>query len=296
MAHSIPFARMNGLGNEILVADLRGQSARITPEAARALAARAETHFDQIMAIHDPVSAGTFAYVRILNSDGTEAGACGNGTRCVVQALSAETGQRDFLFETKAGLLEAFEREDGLLTVDMGKPRFDWQSIPLSEEFADTRAIELQIGPIDAPILHSPSVASMGNPHAIFWVKDDVWSFALDRFGPILEHHPLFPDRANISLAQVTGPESLRIRTWERGAGLTRACGSAACAAAVSAARTGRTGRSVTVTVPGGDLRIEWRSDDHVLMTGPAEWEWSGTLDPATGAFARDEAPAEVMP
>ncbi|ALN71367.1 diaminopimelate epimerase [Aureimonas sp. AU20] len=296
MAYSIPFARMNGLGNEILVADLRGQSARITPEAARALAARAETHFDQIMAIHDPISAGTFAYVRILNSDGTEAGACGNGTRCVVQALSAETGQRDFLFETKAGLIEAFEREDGLLTVDMGKPRFDWQSIPLSEEFADTRAIELQIGPIDAPILHSPSVASMGNPHAIFWVKDDVWSYALDRFGPILEHHPLFPDRANISLAEVTGPESLRIRTWERGAGLTRACGSAACAAAVSAARTGRTGRGVTVTVPGGDLRIEWRSDDHVLMTGPAEWEWSGTLDPATGAFARDEAPAEVMP
>jgi diaminopimelate epimerase len=291
MALSIPFARMNGLGNEILVADLRGQPARITPEAARALAARAETHFDQIMAIHDPVSAGTFAYVRILNCDGTEAGACGNGTRCVVQALSAETGQREFLFETKAGLLEAFEREDGLLTVDMGKPRFDWPSIPLSEAFADTRAIELQIGPIDAPILHSPSVASMGNPHAVFWVKDDVWSYALDRFGPILEHHPLFPDRANISLAEVTGPASLRIRTWERGAGLTRACGSAACAAAVSAARTGRTGRSVTVTVPGGDLRIEWRSDDHVLMTGPAEWEWSGTLDPETGAFARDEAP-----
>ena len=294
MAHAIPFARMNGLGNEILVADLRGQKTRITPDAARALAARAETHFDQIMAIHDPVSAGTSAYIRIINSDGSEAGACGNGARCVVQALAAETRQRAFLFETKAGLLEAFEREDGLLTVDMGKPRFDWQAIPLSEEFADTRAIELQIGPIDAPILHSPSVASMGKPHAIFWVKDDVWSYQLDRFGPILEHHPLFPERANISLARVTSKDSLDLRTWERGAGLTKACGTAACAAAVSAARTGRTGRSVTVTVPaGGALLVEWREDDHVLMTGPAEWEWSGTLDPETGAFARDEAARE---
>ncbi|WP_279481167.1 diaminopimelate epimerase [Aureimonas sp. SK2] len=295
MTHPIPFARMNGLGNEILVADLRGTSARIAPEAARTLAAKAETHFDQIMAIHDPVTAGTFAFIRIINSDGTEAGACGNGTRCVVQALSAETGVRNFVFETSAGLLEASERADGLLTVDMGRPRFDWRSIPLSEEFADTRAIELQIGPIDAPVLHSPSVASMGNPHAIFWVAKDVWSYALDRFGPILENHPLFPDRANISIARVTSDRSMDLRTWERGAGLTKACGSAACAAAVSAARTGRTGRSVAVTVPmGGELLIEWRDDDHVLMTGPAEWEWSGTLDPATGAYLRDEAPAEA--
>ncbi|MBB3934052.1 diaminopimelate epimerase [Aureimonas phyllosphaerae] len=295
MTHPIPFARMNGLGNEILVADLRGTAMRIEPEAARALAGRDETHFDQIMAIHDPATSGTFAFVRIINADGTEAGACGNGTRCVVQALAAETGVRDFVFETRAGLLEAFEREDGLLTVDMGLPRFGWRDIPLADEFADTRAIELQIGPIDAPILHSPSVASMGNPHAIFWVADDVWSYALDRFGPILENHPLFPDRANISIARVTSRQALEIRTWERGAGLTKACGSAACAAAVSAARTGRTGRTVAVTVPaGGELLIEWRGDDHVLMTGPAEWEWSGTLDPATGAFARDEAPAEA--
>jgi diaminopimelate epimerase len=178
----------------------------------------------------------------------------------------------------------------------MGTPRFDWRAIPLAEEFADTRAIELQIGPIDAPILHSPSVASMGNPHAIFWVKDDVWSYQLDRFGPILENHPLFPDRANISIARVTSDRSLDLRTWERGAGLTKACGSAACAAAVSAARTGRTGRAVAVSVPaGGELLIDWRADDHVLMTGPAEWEWSGTLDPATGAFSRDDAPAEAL-
>jgi diaminopimelate epimerase len=129
---------------------------------------------------------------------------------------------------------------------------------------------------------------SMGNPHAIFWVDRDVWDYELDRFGPLLENHPIFPERANISIARVTAPDALTLRTWERGAGLTRACGSAACAAAVSAARTGRTGRNVTVTVPGGPLAIEWRTDDHVVMTGPAEWEFSGAFDPATGAWARD--------
>lgn len=294
MPHPIPFARMNGLGNAILVADLRGRAERIAPEAARALAAQAPTRFDQIMAVHDPRTAGTDAFVRILNADGSEAGACGNGTRCVVQALAAETGERHFTFETRAGLLEAFERPDGLLTVDMGVPRFGWNEIPLAEPFADTRAIELQIGPIDAPVLHSPSAVSMGNPHAVFWVDRDPATFALERFGPVLENHPIFPDRANITLAERTGPDALRIRTWERGAGLTLACGSAACAAAVAASRTRRTGRSVAVTVPaGGVLAIEWReSDDHVLMTGPAEWEWSGRLDPLTGAFSRDEQPS----
>ncbi|WP_370640140.1 diaminopimelate epimerase [Aurantimonas sp. HBX-1] len=282
---------MNGLGNEILVADLRGGNARIAADAARALAAVDATRFDQIMAIHDPLTPGTDAYIRIINRDGSEAEACGNGTRCVVQALAAETGRRDFTFETRAGLLAAGERPDGLIAVDMGMPRFAWNDIPLAEEFADTRAIELQIGPIDAPVLHSPSVASMGNPHAIFWVDRDVWDYELDRFGPILENHPIFPERANISIARVTGRAALTLRTWERGVGLTRACGSAACAAAVSAARTRRTDRIVTVTVPGGDLLIEWRDDDHVVMTGPAEWEWSGRLDPATGAFERDGEP-----
>ncbi|WP_245515021.1 diaminopimelate epimerase [Jiella endophytica] len=281
---------MNGCGNEILVVDLRETSAQIRPEAARRLGEGAETHFDQIMAIHRPRTPGTDAYVRIVNRDGSDAQACGNGTRCVVQALSAETGQKRFTFETVAGLLLAEEHEDGSISVDMGRPRFSWDEIPLAEEFRDTRAIELQIGPIDAPVLHSPSVMSMGNPHAVFWVKEDVETFALDRFGPILENHPIFPERANISIARVTSPSSLTMRTWERGTGLTRACGSAACAAAVSAARTRRTGREVAVTQPGGTLSILWRDDDHVIMTGPAEWEWSGTLDPATGAFDRDTA------
>ncbi|WP_245197734.1 diaminopimelate epimerase [Jiella mangrovi] len=281
---------MNGCGNEILVVDMRETTARVRPDAAIALAGRAETHFDQIMAIHQAKTPGTDAYVRIINADGSEAEACGNGTRCVVQALSAETGQTRFTFETPAGLLLAEEHEDGLISVDMGKPRFGWQDIPLAEEFRDTRAIELQIGPIDAPVLHSPSVVSMGNPHAIFWVKGDVDALALDRFGPILENHPIFPARANISIAQITSPTSLTMRTWERGVGLTRACGSAACAAAVSAARTRRTDREVAVTQPGGKLSILWREDEHVIMTGPAEWEWSGMLDPETGNFVRDAA------
>lgn len=282
------FAKMNGLGNEIIVADMRGRADRVSPAAAIALNADPATRFDQIMAIYDPRTPGTQNYVEILNSDGSMAQACGNGMRCVVQALAAETGRKSFTFETVAGILTAEEHQDGLISVDMGVPRFGWNDIPLAEEFHDTRKIELQVGPIDNPVLHSPSVASMGNPHAIFWVDRDVWSYELDRFGPLLENHPIFPERANITIAEVTAPDAMTIRTWERGAGLTRACGSAACAAAVSGARTGRTGGKVTVTVPGGPLVIEWLDNEHVVMTGPAEWEFSGTFDPATGAWDRD--------
>jgi len=288
MAREAPFAKMNGLGNEIIVADMRGRADRVTPAAAMALAADATTRFDQIMAIHDPRTPGTGWFIDILNAGGSGAQACGNGMRCVVHALAAETGRKTFTFETVAGIVNAREHEDGTISVDLGPPRFGWQDIPLAEEFRDTRAIELQIGPIDDPILHSPSVVSMGNPHAIFWVDRDVWSFALDRFGPLLENHPVFPERANITIAEVTGEDELTIRTWERGAGLTRACGSAACATAVAAARTGRTGRSVVINAPGGRLSVEWREDDHVVLTGPAEWEFSGRFDPATGAWTRE--------
>ena len=283
-----PFARMNGLGNEIIVADMRSRADRVTAAAAIALNADAPTKFDQIMAIHDARTPGTDWFVDILNSDGSKAQACGNGMRCVVQALAAETGRKVFTFETVAGILNAEEHADGTISVDLGRPRFGWQDIPLAEEFADTRAIELQIGPIDAPVLHSPSALSMGNPHAVFWVDRDIWSYDLERFGPLLENHPIFPERANITLAEVTGRDQLTIRTWERGAGLTKACGSAACASAVAAARTGRTGRTVTIMAPGGRLQVEWRGDDHVVLTGPAEWEFSGSFDPVTGAWARD--------
>jgi diaminopimelate epimerase len=293
MSTTVEFAKMNGLGNKILVVDMRGRPDAVTPAAAIALNADPATQFDQIMAIHDPKVQGTDAWIDILNSDGSKAQACGNGTRCVVQALAAETGKKAFTFQTVAGILNAVEQADGTISVDMGKPVFEWDKIPLAEEFYDTSRIELQIGPIDNPVLHSPSVASMGNPHAIFWVDRDVMSFDLARFGPLLENHPMFPERANITLAEVTSPSSITTRTWERGAGLTLACGSAACATAVSAARTGRTGRDVTIKVASspnaGSLSIKWRGhDDHVVMTGPAEWEWSGMVDPKTGSWARD--------
>ena len=151
----------------------------------------------------------------------------------------------------------------------------------------------MQIGPIDDPVLHTPSVASIGNPHAVFWVEGDIWSHDLERFGPLLENHPIFPERANISIAEVKALDHIVVRTWERGAGLTEACGSAACAALVCAARMGKTERKATITLPGGDLLVEWRPDnDHIMMTGPAEWEFSGLMDPATGEWRRDEDPS----
>jgi len=288
----VPFAKMNGLGNDIVVIDMRGRAEAVTPVAAIKLAGGGRTGFDQIMAVHDTDIDGVDFRIDILNRDGSRAQACGNGTRCVVQALASETGQKSFTFKTLAGILTAQEHEDGLISVDMGRPDFAWDRIPLAEEFHDTSRIELQIGPIDAPLLHSPSVASMGNPHAIFWVRNDVWAHDLERFGPLLENHPIFPERANISIARVIDDKTLDLRTWERGVGLTRACGSAACAAAVSAARTERTGRDVTVNLPGGPLKIEWRADDHVIMTGPAEWEFSGEVDPLSGEWRADEAAA----
>jgi diaminopimelate epimerase len=283
-----PFLKMNGLGNEIIVADMRGRADRVTPAAAIAINADPVLKFDQIMAIHDSRTPGTANYIEIINSDGSLAQACGNGMRCVVMALGEETGEKSFVFQTLAGILTGDQRSDGLFTVDMGKPRLGWKDIPLAEEFYDTTGIELQIGPIDAPVLHTPSAVSMGNPHVTFWVEDDVWNYALDRFGPLLENHPIFPERCNISIAQVVAPDHLIVRTWERGAGLTRACGTAACAALVNAARTKRALRKATVTVPGGDLLVEWRADDHVLLTGPAEFEFAGEFDPLTGASSRE--------
>jgi diaminopimelate epimerase len=285
-----PFTKMNGLGNEIVVVDLRGEKGAVSAAEARAAAQPAGAPYDQLMALHAPRTPGTDAFVRIYNNDGSEAGACGNGMRCVAELVFKETGKRALTFETAAGLLNCWQADTPLVsTVDMGKPRFAWNEIPLSEAFQDTRAIELQIGPIDQPILHSPSVVSMGNPHAIFWV-DDVNRYDLGKIGPLLENHPMFPERANISLAHVASREHLIVRTWERGAGLTKACGSAACASAVAAARLRRTGRLVTVTLPGGDLRVEWRErDEHVLMTGPVAYEYQGRFDPAL--FAEQEAP-----
>jgi diaminopimelate epimerase len=272
------FVKMNGLGNEILVVDLRDGAPAPTGEQAKAIH-ESGLHFDQLMTI-EPGRDADIA-TRIFNNDGSEVSACGNGTRCIAWLVMRETGKTKLTVKTRAGILSASAgAAPKTVTVDMGAPRFGWQDIPLAEEFRDTRAIELQIGPIDAPVLHSPSAVNVGNPHAIFWV-DDVNAHDLGRFGPLLENHPIFPERANISLAQVTAPDAITLKVWERGAGLTLACGTAACAAAVAAARTRRTGRSVTVTLPGGPLHILWRDDDHILMTGPVETEFEGHFDPA---------------
>ena len=280
------FLRMNGLGNEITVLDLRGQKSVVSEAQARAIAAAPGMHFDQLMVLHDPRTPGTDAFVRIYNTDGSEAGACGNGTRCVAWAMMADPQMGDpakktLTLETKGGLLPSTRVSDLVFTVDMGKPRLSWDEIPLAEPFEDTSRFELQIGPIDAPILHTPCAVNMGNPHAVFFV-DDPYRFNLEQIGPLLENHPIFPDRANIELAAVKAPDHIVLRVWERGAGITQACGSGACAALVAGVRRELTARKATVSLPGGDLAIEWRErDGHVLMTGPVEFEWEGTLDPA---------------
>ncbi|WP_409561555.1 diaminopimelate epimerase [Hyphomicrobium sp. MC8b] len=277
-ATTLPFLKMNGLGNEIVVVDLRNSAKTFTAEEVAAVAADRKSRFDQMMVLHAPRTTGTESFVRIYNADGSEAGACGNGMRCVGWFLSEGGSRERFLVETRAGVLGTVVRNQASITVDMGEPKFGWQDIPLAEEFRDTRAIELQVGPIDHPVLHSPSVVNVGNPHAIFWV-DDVEAYDLGRFGPLLENHPIFPERANISIAQVTSDASLLLRTWERGAGLTLACGSAACASAVCAARKKLTGRKVAVTLPGGTLEIEWAENNHIFMTGPVEFEYEGVID-----------------
>jgi len=281
-----PFVKMNGLGNEIVLVDMRAAPRAVTADDARAAAKPGGVPYDQLMALYPPRTAGTDGFVRIYNNDGSEAAACGNGMRCLASMLFQETAKDALSLETKAGLLNCWKAGQETFTVDMGVPRFRWDEIPLAKEFSDTREIDLAVGPAEAPILRSPSAVNMGNPHAIFWV-DDVSGYDLSRIGPAVEHDPLFPEGANVTLTAVPARDRIVIRTWERGAGLTKACGSAACAAAVAAARLLRTDRQVTVTLPGGDLTIEWReADDHVLMTGAAEYEHDGRFDAALLADA----------
>ena len=286
MSSTTPFRKMNGLGNDFVVLDARAGALALSPDTVRAIADREEgIGCDQLIALEPSRKADVF--MRIFNADGGEVGACGNAARCVAAVVAAERGRPDVSIETEAGVLGATLNDDATVTIDMGAPRFAWNEIPLSEPFHDTRRIELQIGPIDDPVLHSPAVVNVGNPHCLFFV-DDVEAHDLARFGPMLEHHPLFPERANISLVQVLAPHALKVRTWERGAGLTRACGTAACAAAVASARRELTGRKVRVTLPGGDLLIEWREKDgHILMTGPYALDYEGKLPAELFATAR---------
>lgn len=271
------FRKMNGLGNDFVVLDGRADALALVPDAIRVIADRKEgIGCDQLVALEPSTKADVF--MRIWNADGGEVAACGNAARCVAGLIAQEQGRPGVTIETEDQVLGAVVGGDGQVTIDMGVPRLAWDEIPLAEPFHDTRRIELQAGPIDDPVMHSPAVVNVGNPHCIFFV-DDAEAIDLARIGPMLEHHPLFPERANISVAEVLSPEHLKLRTWERGAGLTRACGTAACASAVAAIRRELTGRKVTVTLPGGDLVIEWRgADGHVLMTGPYALDFEGTL------------------
>jgi diaminopimelate epimerase len=268
-----PVLKMNGLGNEILILDLRGAAGELSPPAVKAIGHGDRLGFDQLMVLRDPRSAGTEAYVQIFNGDGSEAGACGNGARCVAWSLARGTKREELKIETSAGVLECRRQSEWSFSVDMGKPRFFWRNIPLAKPVEDTGAIHFDEMPV-------PAVAiNVGNPHAVFFV-DDLDPFDLSSLGPKLEYHPLFPERANITLARIVDRNHIVARVWERGAGLTRACGSAACATLVAAARKSLAAREATVSLPGGDLEVAWREDAHVILSGPVELEFEAVLDP----------------
>jgi diaminopimelate epimerase len=271
-----PFLKMNGLGNDFVVVEAREGAFTPGPADVRAIADRANgVGCDQLIAIEPSTRAE--AFVRFWNADGGEVDACGNGARCVAWLLMQASGRDETLLETGAGLLSASLAEGGLVTVDMGEPGLDWRDIPLAEAM-DTRGIELQVGPIDHPVLHTPGCVGMGNPHVVFFVRDAA-AAPVAEVGSLIENHPLFPDRTNVGFAEIKARDRIGLRVWERGVGETRACGTGACAALVAASRRELTGRAATVELLGGPLHVAWReSDDHVLMTGPTAVEFTGTL------------------
>jgi diaminopimelate epimerase len=272
---SVAFRKMHGLGNDFVVLDQRRDPVPIDAAAARALADRhTGIGCDQLLLLEPPRDSLAQVFMRILNPDGSEAEACGNGTRCVAQLLGAETGKSEIQIETSAGLLEARVFANGMATVDMGRPRLYWADIPLARDM-DTLNVKLRAGPLSHPVC-----TNMGNPHATFFV-DDAEAIDLAVLGPRLEHDELFPERANIGVATVRDAGTIRLRVWERGVGITRACGSAACAAVVAAHRRRLTGRGVTVMLDGGSLDIDWADHDRVLMTGPTALSFEGRFDRA---------------
>jgi diaminopimelate epimerase len=270
---------MNGLGNDFVVFDARKRSLAMDEAKARAIADRKTgIGCDQLIVLEP--SARADVTMRIWNNEGGEVESCGNATRCIADILFEEKKASRATIDTKGGFLVAEKGGERLVTVDMGAPRFDWQDIPLSEKFQDTRYIDLHVGPVDAPLIDRPSVVNVGNPHCIFWVKDlDVVDLA--KVGPMLENHPLFPRRANITLARIDDRKHVVIKVWERGAGLTKACGTAACAVMAAGFRLKRLDAQATITLPGGDLFMAIReSDGHIIMTGPVEYEFEGDLPP----------------
>lgn len=267
------FVKMHGLGNDFVVLDIRASGLALTDGQVRAIADRRRgIGCDQLIVVEKPRNQLSDAWMTIYNPDGSQSGACGNATRCVAWLLMNEAKSDKVVIETRAGLLDGERRGDDLVAVDMGPARLDWRDIPLAEA-VDTLHLGITNGP-----LHDPVGVNMGNPHAVFFV-DDVTKIDLAALGPGLENHALFPERANIEIAQVTGPQTIRMRVWERAAGITQACGSGACATLVAAARRGLTGRKADVVLDGGTLTIEWLPDDHVLMTGPVALVAAGRID-----------------
>lgn len=268
------FRKMNGLGNDFVIVDLRGGAARMTPASARAIAdRRSGIGCDQVITIENREG----LFMGVFNADGSEVGACGNGARCVGEILMAEQGADETAFASASSMLRVWRAGEMRVTVDMGEPKFHWRDIPLAEPFEDTRFIDVKLGPIENPVLWGPSAVNMGNPHCIFFVEHAERQ-ALDRFGPMIENHPLFPERTNVGIAEVRGENLIRLRVWERGAGITKACGTGACAALVAAHRRRLTGRKATVLLDGGPLAVDWRDDNRVRMTGPVAFEFDGAL------------------
>jgi len=262
------FWKMNGAGNAFAVFDAR--STPFEPDAATIKQIAEQSGADQVLAIERDATRD--GYMRIWNADGEEVAACGNGARAVAHLLLEETGKDMVVIRTKADILKGSRAEGGLVTVDMGSPLMGWEDIPLSEKM-DVRGVDVKLGPMDAPYLSLPAVVSMGNPHAVFFV-DDVDDYDIPNIGPLVEWHPTFPEGTNVGFAQVIDRETIRLRVWERGAGLTKACGTGACAALVCASRAGLTERKARMILDGGDLTIHWdERTDHVLMTGPVELE-----------------------
>ncbi len=269
----LSFRKMHGLGNDFVVLDGRAAPLGLTSAQIVALADRRRGIGCDQLIILEPPPRGADVFMRIHNPDGSEAGACGNATRCIASLVAAETGKARVVVRTIAGDLPSEAMPGGMRQVDMGPARLGWQDVPLARE-VDTLHLPLACGPVA-----DPAACSMGNPHATFFVPDlDALQF--NQIGPRLEHDPIFPDRANIGFVQVMSQDHLRLVVWERGAGLTLACGSGACATIVNAHRRGLTGRAARISMPGGDLLMEWRADGHVLMTGPVATAFIGQVDP----------------
>jgi diaminopimelate epimerase len=264
----LPFMKMHGLGNDFVVIDSRGRGAVTTPALARALGDRNRgVGFDQLAEMRD--SAEADIALDFWNNDGTRAGACGNATRCVADYVMQGTGRDAITLRTVRGELVAVRRGDGMVSVNMGQPQLGWAEIPLSDD-VDT---------LHLPLPGDPVGVGMGNPHCVFFVAD-AEGVDVAREGARVEHDPLFPQATNVEFVSVAAPGRLRMRVWERGTGITLACGSGACAAAVAAHRRGLTARRVTIALDGGQIEVDWR-DDGVWMTGPTAHVFNGVLTPA---------------